>query len=226
MRRLRNFSLLLPCFALALVLRSETAKSAEKPRDPRGGREEVAKKEFLKNRPNKAAEKKAAPKTTAAKPAAKAPEAGPEKEAVAPVAEKPPPKLSLPLVKGQTSTGIVFPYNDGSGNKTMNFRIETATPLDDDHIKMSNLRIETLDEAGETEMTIDLPASVLDLKTRMITGNERVTITRSDFEITGATMRFNYETKLGQIDGDVKMIIYDLSDELPAPAPEDGRKSP
>lgn len=226
MRRLRNFSLLLPCFALALVLRSETAQSAEKPKDTRIGREEVARKEFLKNRPGKGVEKKAAPKTTSATPVAKAPEATPEKEAAAPVAEKPPPKLSLPLVKGQTSTGIVFPYNDGSGTKTMNFRIETATPLDDDHIKMSNLRIETLDEAGETEMTIDLPVSVLDLKTRMITGNERVTITRSDFEITGATMQFNYETKLGRIDGDVKMIIYDLSGELPVQDAESGRKAP
>src|SRR5687768_17564327 len=225
MRRSRNFFLLLPGFALAFALNGEAAKSAEKAKESRGSPEEAAKKDFLKNRTGKAVEKKAAPKTVAKSPA-KVAESRPEKEPAPAAAEKPPPKLSLPLVKGQTSKGVIFPYNDGSGTKTMNFRIETATPLDDDHIKMSNLRIETLDEAGETEMTIDLPASVLDLKTRVITGNERVTIKRSDFEITGATMHFNTETKQGRIDGDVKMIIYDLSDELPADAGESGRKTP
>ena len=225
MRRSRNFFLLLPCFALALALNGEAAKSAEKAKESRGSPEEAARKDFLKNRAGKAAEKKTAAKTGAAKSPAKVAESRPEKEPAPAAAEKPPPKLSLPLVKGQTSKGVIFPYNDGSGTKTMNFRIETATPLDDDHIKMSNLRIETLDETGETEMTIDLPASVLDLKTRVITGNERVTIKRSDFEITGAAMHFNTETKQGRIDGDVKMIIYDLSDELPADPAESGRNT-
>lgn len=219
MRQLRNFSLLLPCFAL--VLGGDAAKSAEKPKELRGTKEEAAKKEFLKNRPNKAEEKKKAP----AKTAAKAPAPRQEDELVPAAPQKPLPKLSLPLVKGQTSKGVIFPYNDGSGTKTMNFRIETATPLDDDHIKMSNLTIETLDEAGEKELTIDLPASVLDLQTRVITGSARVTIKRSDFEITGATMQFNTETKQGSIDGDVKMIIYDLRDDAPAGAPREGGNS-
>lgn len=225
MRQLRNLSLLLPCFALALS--SDAAKSADKSKEPRPTKEEAAKKEFLKNRTNKAEEKKASPKTPAKPPAPKEEKAEKaEKEAVPSVAQKPPPKLSLPLVKGQTSKGVVFPYNDGSGKKTMNFRIGTATPVDDDHIKMSDLTIETLDEAGEPELTIDLPASVLDLKTRVLSGNERVTIKRKDFEITGATMQFNTETRQGKIDGDVKMIIYDLSEELPATAPQSERESP
>src|SRR5688500_6409695 len=150
MRRSPNSFLLVSCFALALALNGEAAKSAEKEKEPRAGPEEAAKKEFLKTRSTKANEKKTAAKTSVAKSTPKVVEPKPEKDTAPAVTEKQAPKLSLPLVKGQTSMGVIFPYNDGTGTKTMNFRIETATPLDDDHIQMSNLRIETLDEAGET----------------------------------------------------------------------------
>ena len=62
-------------------------------------------------------------------------------------------------------------------------------------------------------MTIDLPKSVLDLNTRVITTDTNVTIKRSDFEITGRSMEFNTDTKRGRLAGDVRMLIYDLGEE-------------
>jgi hypothetical protein len=131
--------------------------------------------------------------------------------------DKQPPKLVIPLPKGQDSKGVIIPYTDASGKKTMRFNIGLGTRIDEDHVKMNDLLIETFDEAGAPEMTIKLPSSLLDMGTRTITGDQSVTINRSDFQITGKNMEFNTETRKGWIKGDVKMIIYDLNQEAAAP---------
>jgi hypothetical protein len=130
--------------------------------------------------------------------------------------DKQQPKLVIPLPVGQDSKGVIIPIPDASGKKTMRFNIGLGTRLDDDHVKMSDLLIETFDEAGAPEMTIKLPSSLLEISTRKITGNQSVTINRSDFQITGKNMEFNTETRKGWIKGDVKMIIYDLNQEAAA----------
>jgi len=127
--------------------------------------------------------------------------------------EKQPSKLVIPLPKGQDSKGVTIPYTDGSGKKTMVFKIGIGTRIDEEHVKMKDLLIETFDEAGTQEMTITLPNSLLDMTTRTITGDESVTVSRSDFQITGKNMEFNTESRKGWIKGDVKMIIYDLTEE-------------
>ena len=82
---------------------------------------------------------------------------------------------------------------------------------------MGDLQIETFDDEGESEMTIDLPTSILDLSTRVITTKTHVRIRREDFEIEGETMEFNTETRQGKLGGNVRMLIYNLSNEAPAP---------
>ena len=127
--------------------------------------------------------------------------------------EKQPSKLVIPLPKGQDSKGVTIPIPDASGKKNMVFKIGVGTRVDDDHVKMSDLFIETFSETGDKEMTVTLPGATLDLGTRTIAGNQSVTINRSDFQITGQTMEFNTESRKGWIKGDVKMIIYDLAKE-------------
>jgi lipopolysaccharide export system protein LptC len=85
---------------------------------------------------------------------------------------------------------------------------------------MSTLTIETFDGAGAREMNIDLPASVLDLNTRIITTKEGVVIKHADFWLTGQTMEFNTETKQGRLGGKVHMTIYDLQNETIKPSEE------
>ncbi len=136
--------------------------------------------------------------------------------------EKVPAQLLLPLPKGQDSRGVVIPISDDeTGKKSMSFDIGVARRIDDNHVKMTNLVIETFTEGSDVkEMTIELPDSMLDMQTGVITGQERVTIKRSDFELTGQTMEFNTNTKQGKVQGDVKMIIYDLNSENPASVPD------
>ncbi len=132
-------------------------------------------------------------------------------------AEKPedgsPPKMSIPMVEGQPSKGVKIPYYGPDGKLQMNFNITLATKVDPDHMRMSEAQVETYNEDGDSEMVIDLPESVLDLNTRVITTDQHVTIKRSDFEITGQNMEFNTETKQGKLAGGVRMLIYNLSEE-------------
>ena len=50
---------------------------------------------------------------------------------------------------------------------------------------MTHMLIETFDDAGKAEMEIDLPTSVLDLNTKVVTSEKPVTITRSEFRTHG-----------------------------------------
>jgi hypothetical protein len=148
-----------------------------------------------------------------AKPAGKAEDGSGEKDKEKEKGEKEGPKLSIPLPEGQDSKGVVIPYTDESGRKTMSFRIGVGRKLDPKTVKMTNLTIEIFNDAAEREMAVELPSAMLDVPSRVITGDQTVTITRSDFKITGQRMEFNTETRKGWIKGDVKMIIYDLSEE-------------
>lgn len=123
-------------------------------------------------------------------------------------------KMSLPIPKGHDSKGLKIPYFSEDGKQLqMTFTIGIASRLDDDHVKMSDLQIETFDTRGEREMLIALPSSVLDLNTRVITTKEGATIKRADFEISGDSMEFNTRTKAGQLGGRVRMVIYNLQQE-------------
>jgi hypothetical protein len=133
--------------------------------------------------------------------------------------QKHPSKLVIPLPKGQDSKGVTIPIPYASGKKNMVFKIGVGTRIDDNHVKMSDLLIETYSEVGEQEITVAMPSSTLDLSTRTIAGDQGVTIDRSDFQITGKNMEFNTETRKGWIEGNVKMIIYNLNTTGAAPTP-------
>ena len=97
----------------------------------------------------------------------------------------------------------------------MIFTIGVASRIDDEHIGMTGTGVETFDENGEREMTIDLPNSELNVNTSVITTKKQVVIKREDFKLTGRTMEFNMKTKRGTLGGGVKMLIYNLQYEMP-----------
>ena len=58
---------------------------------------------------------------------------------------------------------------------------------------------------------IDMRTSVLDLKTRILSSQERTTIQRSDFNIAGDSVQFDTNSKTGRLIGNVKMVISNKS---------------
>jgi hypothetical protein len=119
----------------------------------------------------------------------------------------------VPIAKGHDSKGLRIPYYDDKGKLQMTFNIGVASRIDDDHVEMSELEVETFDPSGGSEMKIALPKSVLDLNTRIITAKTHVFVQRSDFELTGESMEFNTQTKQGKLGGGVRMLIYDIANE-------------
>ncbi len=122
-------------------------------------------------------------------------------------------RMSLPLVKGHDSKGLNIPYFDEKGRRQMTFAIGVAELLDDDQVKMKEMRVETFGQNEESEMVIDLPSSVLDLNTRVLRGQEGVTVKRQDFELTGRTLEFDTRTRKGDVVGEVRMLIYNQPNE-------------
>lgn len=234
MPSLRNLLPIAACVAAAAVASAQTTEAQKKARaDFLKQREKkttsktvepplpVKKAEPVKKKPaepSRVAQPKKAEKVDEKKPVTTAAKPADSK----PVGEKPKPqaKLSLPLPKGQDSKGVVIPYTDATGKKSMVFKIGVGRRLDDENVNMNDLLIEMYDDQGAQEMTVALPAAQMNLGTRVIGGQETVTIKRSDFQLTGQTMEFNTETRQGWIKGNVKMIIYDLTEETGSAAPK------
>lgn len=127
--------------------------------------------------------------------------------------------MPFPLPIGHGGKGLRIPYLDGNAQKSMQFVIGKATRTREDQVKMSDLRIEMLAQDDSPEMTIDLPNSTMNLVTRVITGDKEVKIHREDFELSGDRLVFDTVAKQGKIQGNVRMLIYNLANELSSPAP-------
>ncbi len=152
--------------------------------------------------------------------------AAPAVPAAAPAAPVQAPKekdrLDLPVPPGQPQKGLRIPISSPEGKLLMRFQIGVAEVVDADHIKMGDLRLETFKEDGEHEFDLDLPDSVFNAKTRELTSKAHVKIKRHDFEITGNSMTFNTDTKVGKFGDGVKMVIHDARAGLP----EEEKKTP
>ena len=129
-------------------------------------------------------------------------------------AAREPAKLSFPVPIGHDSKGLKLPtyWPDGKTLK-MVFNIGIGTRIDEDNVNMQETQVQTYKEDGSPEMDIALPVSSFNLKTRVISTQQKVVITREDFELSGNTMEFNTETRAGTLGGGVKMIIFNLDEE-------------
>ncbi len=125
-------------------------------------------------------------------------------------------KMDIPVSKDHDAKGLKIPYFDSEGKKQMVFTIGVASRIDEEHIGMTETQVETFDENGDSDMTIDLPKSELNVNTNVISTKKHVVIKREDFEITGETMEFNMKTRQGTLGGGVKMLIYNIQQELAA----------
>jgi lipopolysaccharide export system protein LptC len=150
--------------------------------------------------------------------AAKAGQAGgKKKKKAAATADENAPKFNPQIPVGHSAKGITLPYFDDHGKLQMKFKIQIANRIDNEHLEMSSVHVETFDDAGKSAMTIDLPSSVLDLNTRIVSSNEPVKIKRWDFEIVGDSMQFDTQKRQGKFTGNVRMLIYNR-DEMEQPA--------
>src|SRR5438067_6448688 len=118
---------------------------------------------------------------------------------------------NIPLPIGHEAKGLVLPDFDGEGRLRGRFEAGTAHRIDQEHIGFQHLKITTYTPENQADLQIDMHTSVLDLKTRVLSSQERTTIQRADFNIAGDSMYFDTNTRTGRLIGNVKMVITDQS---------------
>jgi len=118
---------------------------------------------------------------------------------------------NIPLPIGHEAKGLVLPDFDGDGRLRGKFEAGTAHRIDQEHVGFQHLKITTYTPQSQPDLQIDMKTSVLDLKTRILSSQERTTIQRSDFNIAGDSVQFDTNSKTGRLSGNVKMVITDKS---------------
>jgi len=118
---------------------------------------------------------------------------------------------NIPLPVGHEAKGLVLPDFDADGHLRGKFEAGTARRIDDGHVRFEHLKIMTYTPESHPDLTIDMSTSVLDLKTRILSSQERTTIKRADFHIEGDSVQFDPNTHTGRLIGNVKMVITDKS---------------
>src|SRR6266496_6279985 len=118
---------------------------------------------------------------------------------------------NIPLPIGHEAKGLVLPDFDANGHLRGRFEAGTAHRMDQEHIGFQHLKITTYTPDNQSDLRIDMNTSVLDLKTRVLSSQERTTIQRSDFNIVGDSVQFDTNSRTARLIGNVKMVITDKS---------------
>ena len=123
----------------------------------------------------------------------------------------------IPLPIGQEAKGLVLPDFDMEGKLRARFEAGTAKRIDAERILFTSLKMTTFTSQETPDLSIDMPQSTLHLSTRVISSDERTTITRRDFSISGDKMKFDTNSHQGTLVGNVKMVITDTSELMNKP---------
>jgi hypothetical protein len=121
---------------------------------------------------------------------------------------------NIPLPVGHEAKGLVLPDFDVEGHLRGRFEAVSAKRIDEEHVGFHGLKILTYTPENQPDLTIELSESVLNLKTRVLSSNERTTIKRADFNIAGDSVEFDTNTHTGKMVGNVKMVITSQSQLL------------
>ena len=125
---------------------------------------------------------------------------------------------NVPLPIGHEAKGLILPDFDLDGHLRGKFVAGTARRIDQDHMGFRDLKITTFTPENKLDLQIDMPTSVLDLKTRILSSQDRTTVRRADFNIVGDSIEFDTNTRTGRMIGNVKMVINDQSHLTQKPA--------
>src|SRR2546425_2657764 len=108
---------------------------------------------------------------------------------------------NIPLPVGHEAKGLVLPDFDLEGHLRGKFEAVSAKRIDEEHIGFHSLKITTFTPENKADLTIELIDSTLNLRTRILSSNERTIIQRTDFNIAGDSVQFDTNTHTGKLIG-------------------------
>jgi hypothetical protein len=121
----------------------------------------------------------------------------------------------LPI--GHEAKGLILPNYDIRGHLLGRFEAGTASRIDDDHVRLTDLKMQTFDEREKPDFNIVMSNAILNLDTRVLESKERSRIKRTDFEIAGDAMTFNTVTHQGTMNGNIHMTIFNQNEIVRPP---------
>jgi len=114
----------------------------------------------------------------------------------------------VPIPEGHDAKGLVLPEYDIQGRLRGKLQAGVTRRLDAQNVEFQGVKFTTYVPETETpNLDITVDKAVFNLKTQVLTSNVRATVKRSDFEISGDSMRFEMLTRQSTIEGNVKMIV-------------------
>jgi hypothetical protein len=114
----------------------------------------------------------------------------------------------VPIATGHDAKGLVLPDFDVKGRMRGKLQAGVTRRLDDQNNEFLGVKFTTFTPETETpDLEISMDKSVFNLKTQVLTSNVRSTVKRADFEVAGDTMKFEMVTRLGSLEGNVKMVV-------------------
>ncbi|MET0252872.1 MAG: hypothetical protein ABW214_02455 [Terrimicrobiaceae bacterium] len=116
-------------------------------------------------------------------------------------------EIDIPVPDGVPVKGIKVPSYSADGKLLMMLDAELARKLDADRIEFENLKIDAYSD-DDKKIYVELPRSIFNLTTRILTSESRVLIRREDFELVGDAGEFYTKNRFAKILGNVKMTIF------------------
>jgi hypothetical protein len=114
----------------------------------------------------------------------------------------------VPITEGHDAKGLVLPDFDREGRLRGKLQAGVTRRLDPENIEFQKVNFTTfIPETENPNLEISVDKAVFNLKTQVLTSDVRSTVKRSDFEVSGDTMRFEMLSRLSTLEGNVKMVV-------------------
>ena len=115
----------------------------------------------------------------------------------------------IPITTGYDAKGLVLPEFDRQGRMRGRLEAGVTRRLDEERIEFRGVKFTTYNPETQTaDLEILMNTSVFNLKTQVLTSSEKATVKRVDFEIVGDTAEFGMLSRVGTLEGNVKMVVH------------------
>src|SRR5438105_664319 len=83
---------------------------------------------------------------------------------------------NIPLPVGHEAKGLILPDFDLEGHLRGKFIASTTRRFEEGHISFQDIKITTFTKENETDLQINMQTSIFDLKTKVLSSQERATV--------------------------------------------------
>ena len=181
---------------------AKSEKISKKPKESKAPKETKALTEPKQTNQTQQTKAPAETKQTKASEEPKATKAKPE-----PARDESEQEIDIPVPDGVPVKGIKVPSYSPEGKLLMMLDAEQARKLDSERIEFENLKIDAYSD-DDKKIYVELPRSIFNLTTRILTSESRVLIRREDFELVGDAGEFYTKNRFAKVLGNVKMTIF------------------